>query len=198
MEFSIGFRGDGFVLLASDTAAARSIMMFKQDQDKMVKLGSKKLMSVVGEPGDAVQFSEFIQKNLQLYKMRNGYEMSTHSMSAYTRRVLADALRSSPYFVHLLMAGFDRGECALYTIDYLASCVEVPFAAHGYGSYFVLSLLDRWHKSSLTRDEAVVLLKKCMAELKKRFIVSLPAMTVRIVDENGIHKLDDINETEYV
>ena len=30
MEFSIGFRGDGFVLLASDTSAARSIMMFKQ------------------------------------------------------------------------------------------------------------------------------------------------------------------------
>lgn len=198
MEFSIGFRGNGFVLLASDTAAARSIMMFKQDQDKMIKLGSKKLMSVVGEPGDAVQFSEFVQKNLQLYKMRNGYEMSTQSMSAYTRRVLADALRSSPYFVHLLMAGHDRDECHLYTIDYLASCVEVPFAAHGYGSYFVLSLLDRWHNEDLSKDEAIILLKKCMAELKKRFTISLPAMTVRIVDKDGIHDLETLKEVDYV
>lgn len=29
-------------------------------------------MLVTGEPGDKVQFAEFIQKNVQLYKMING------------------------------------------------------------------------------------------------------------------------------
>ena len=69
------------------------------------------------------------------------------------------------------MAGHDRGECHLYTIDYLASCVEVPFAAHGYGSYFVLSLLDRWHKEDLSREESIVLLKKCMAEVSLHLLM---------------------------
>ncbi|KAJ2963835.1 hypothetical protein NUW54_g14264 [Trametes sanguinea] len=31
----------------------------------------------------------------------------------------------------------------LYWIDYLGTMSEVPFAAHGYGAYFALSLLDR-------------------------------------------------------
>ena len=81
----------------------------------MIKLGSKKLMSVVGEPGDAVQFSEFVQKNLQLYKMRNGYEMSTQSMSAYTRRVLADALRSS---VSIFDLQYTSLQCTFIAISY--------------------------------------------------------------------------------
>jgi 20S proteasome alpha/beta subunit len=32
----------------------------------------------------------------------------------------------------------------LYWMDYLGTQSDVPFAAHGYGSYFALSLLDRY------------------------------------------------------
>lgn len=42
------------------------------DQDKMFELSSKLLMLCVGEAGDTVQFAEYIQKNMQLYKIRNG------------------------------------------------------------------------------------------------------------------------------
>lgn len=38
----------------------------------MFKLSSKLLMLVTGEAGDTVQFAEYIEKNIQLYKMRNG------------------------------------------------------------------------------------------------------------------------------
>lgn len=42
------------------------------DHDKMFKMSEKILLLCVGEPGDTVQFAEYIQKNVQLYKMRNG------------------------------------------------------------------------------------------------------------------------------
>lgn len=51
-------------------------------------------MAVSGETGDTTQFAEYISKNIQLYKMRNGYELSPKSASTFTRRNLADALRS--------------------------------------------------------------------------------------------------------
>ncbi len=38
----------------------------------MFKLSEKILLLCVGEAGDTVQFAEYIQKNVQLYKMRNG------------------------------------------------------------------------------------------------------------------------------
>ena len=38
----------------------------------MHKMSDKLLMLVSGESGDTVQFAEYISKNIQLYKMRNG------------------------------------------------------------------------------------------------------------------------------
>ena len=49
----------------------------------------------------------------------------------------------SPYQVNLLIAGWDKeAGPGLYFMDYLGSMVKVPFAAHGYSSYFALSTLD--------------------------------------------------------
>ena len=45
---------------------------FFTDYDKMHKMSDKLLMLVSGESGDTVQFAEYISKNIQLYKMRNG------------------------------------------------------------------------------------------------------------------------------
>lgn len=43
----------------------------------MFKLSEKILLLCVGEAGDTVQFAEYIQKNVQLYKMRNGKDAWT-------------------------------------------------------------------------------------------------------------------------
>jgi len=51
-------------------------------------------MAVTGESGDTTQFAEYIEKNIQLYKMRNGYELSPPAAANFTRRNLADSLRS--------------------------------------------------------------------------------------------------------
>ncbi|RXM32787.1 Proteasome subunit beta type-2 [Acipenser ruthenus] len=94
MEYLIGIQGPDFVLVAADTIAANSIIQMKHDHDKMFKLSEKILMLCVGEAGDTVQFAEYIQKNVQLYKMRNGYELSPAAAANFTRKNLADYLRS--------------------------------------------------------------------------------------------------------
>ncbi|CAH3110401.1 proteasome subunit beta type-2-like [Pocillopora damicornis] len=189
MECLIGIQGPDFVLVASDSGSGRSIIRMKDDQDKMFKLSSKLLMLVTGEAGDTVQFAEYMEKNIQLYKMRNGYELTPHAAANFTRRNLADALRSSSaYQVNLLLAGYDDTEGPeLYYMDWLASLQKIPFAAHGYGSFFSLSILDRYYKPGLSREEATELLKKCIEEVQRRFLVRLPDFFVRIVDKDGVH-----------
>lgn len=120
------------------------------DESKIHKLSNKLVMAASGESGDAVQFSEYISKNLQLYKMRNGYELSPSAAANFTRKTLADYLRSrTPYAVNMLLAGYDdQTGPELYFIDYLASCIRVPYASHGYGGFFSLTVLDRYYKKS--------------------------------------------------
>ncbi|KAL4236778.1 Proteasome subunit beta type-2 [Mactra antiquata] len=197
MECLIGIQGKDFVLVAADQVSARSIVSMKQDNDKMFKLNDNLLMLVSGEPGDTVQFAEYIGKNIQLYKMRNGYELSPSAAANFTRKNLADYLRSqTPYMVNLLMAGYDKDEGpSLYFMDYLASLNKLPFAAHGYGSFFTMSIMDRHYHEDITLDQARELLTKCVNEIRQRFIVNMPAFKLRCINKDGIQDLPDIIAT---
>jgi len=189
MECSFALIGKGYVLVASDTNAARSIVKMKADEDKTKILSPHLVMTYSGEPGDTVQFAEYIERNLRLQHIRNIHELRPSASASWIRRSLADSLRSRhPYSVNLLLGGFDVATDApkLYWIDYLGTLADVPFAAHGYGAYFALSLLDRYHNPEASLEEGVEVLKRCIAEVQKRLIVSLPNFKARVVDKDGV------------
>ncbi|XP_054159675.1 proteasome subunit beta type-2-like [Oppia nitens] len=195
MEGLIGIRFDNFCLMASDRLAAHSIIVVKSDEKKLYPLSDHLLLGVNGEAGDTVQFAEFIEKNISLYSMRNGFELSPSSANQFIQRNLADYLRSrTPYQVNLLLAGYDTitNKPELYFMDYLATACAVPYGMHGYGSFFGTSILDRNYKSNLTVDEGLELLKKVVHEIQKRLVINLPAFQVAIVDKDGVRQLDDI------
>ncbi|KAG8236854.1 hypothetical protein J437_LFUL017219 [Ladona fulva] len=94
MECLIGIAFNDYVLIAADMTNAHSIMVMKDDEEKLYQISKKMVMGVSGEAGDTTQFAEYIAKNIQLYKMRNGYELSPQAAATFTRRNLADYLRS--------------------------------------------------------------------------------------------------------
>lgn len=176
-------------------------------------------MATIGEAGDTVQFTEYISKNLVLYKMRNGYELTPKAAAHFTRKNLAEYLRSrTPYHVNLFVAGFDEKEGPeLHYIDYLSNALSVNYAGHGYGGMFCASIFDRYHHpskltievanqkkntsldqtcshfvSEITQEEAYDVFKKCILEIQKRLIVNLANFKIAVVDKNGIRYLDDI------
>jgi 20S proteasome subunit beta 4 len=137
-------------------------------------------------------FTQFIQKNANLYSLRHNYPLSTKGVANFTRRELATALRSHPYQANLLLAGYDEGEGAsLYFIDYLASLQKLPFACHGYAGHFLLGLLDRVYKPDMTEEEALEVIQQCIHQLQTRLVLSQNKFTIKIVDRNGIRILND-------
>lgn len=111
-----------------------------------------------------------------------------HEAAAFARKTLADSLRSrSPYNGNVLIGGVDgaTGGGQLYWMDYLGSMVKVPFGAHGYGAYFCAGLLDSRYKEGLSEEDALDLLRACLAELKTRFVANLPKFDVKIIRADG-------------
>ena len=191
MDSAIGICGEGFVLIGSDMSQIRSIVVLKSDEDKIVDLDSHKVMSLSGPNGDRVAFAEYIKKNLALYTLRNETTLSAHAVANFTRKELATALRSDPYQVNLLIGGFDHEQGAsLYYMDYLASMAKVPYAAHGYASFFVSGLLDRLCKTSMTLDDAKDVMRACIKELSKRFLVNAENFSFRVVDKDGARSIE--------
>ncbi|KAK2723677.1 hypothetical protein QYM36_002125 [Artemia franciscana] len=151
MECIIGVAFKDFVILATDATSVSSIIVQKHNEEKVYKLSDHLMMAVSGASGDTHQFAEFIAKNVQLYKMRNNYELSTAAAAHFTRQNLAQSLRSrSAYNVNMLLAGFDKdagGE--LFFLDYLAASIKLNYGAHGYGGMFATSILDRYYRKGI-------------------------------------------------
>jgi len=77
----------------------------------------------------------------------------------------------------------------LYWLDYLGSCAELPYAAHGYAQYYCLSILDKHHHPGLSLEQGMKVLKMCTDELKRRMPIDFKGMTVKIVTVNGVKEV---------
>ncbi|XP_065843221.1 proteasome subunit beta type-2-like [Oscarella lobularis] len=195
MECLLGIAGKDFVVFASDSMASHSIIVIKDDVNKMFQMDDRLAMVVSGAPGDTTTFGELIQRNVQLYKIRHGYSLSPHAAASFTRQNLAKALREGPYQVDMLIGGYDEHDgAALYFMDYLGTMDKVPYAAHGYASYMTLSIMDRHYREDLTKEEAIGIIKKCIAEVQKRLVINLPKFNVHTVDKEGVHTSNDAEE----
>ena len=69
METILGICGLDFVMVAADTTQAQSVIVMKGGENKLHKITDNLVMATIGESGDTEQFTEFISKNIALYKM---------------------------------------------------------------------------------------------------------------------------------
>ncbi|KAF5840408.1 20S proteasome beta subunit D, type 2 [Dunaliella salina] len=193
MDYLMGIKGPDFVMVCSDTSAAQSIISIKQDEDKLVPVDPTKLFGIAGEAGDRVNFSEFIIANVKLYELRNSTRLSTHAVAHLTRGELAKALRKSPYFCNLLLAGYDEETGpSLYWMDYLATLNKINTGGTGYGAMFVLSLFDKMWRPDITQAEALDMMEQGIAEVKRRLIVAPSSYIVKVIDKDGMRTIKTI------
>lgn len=195
MDTIIGITGKDFVLLVSDASVGRSIVVFKQDEDKMEQISNRVVMAMSGGAADRDQFGSLIKRNIILKELRNQRELSTAEIANFTRAELHESVRKAPVQVNILIGGvdenIDKTEAipSLYYMDYLASMVQVPFGVQGHASNFCLSLLDATWKKDLNEEEVIDLFKKCCTELNTRFLISFPAWKVRILTKDGVREI---------
>ena len=179
------------------------------------KLTPNVLMLYTGEAGDSVQFSEYVQANVKLYGILNDVELSPSEAAFFTRREISEALRTRVSWsgregargtlelwnmhtntlgvqnaksVNVLVGGYDKAQnsASLYWIDYLGNVAKVQHGAHGYTAYYISSIMDRQYKEDLTREEGIQIMKKCIGEIRSRFVANLPNFKAQLIDATGI------------
>ncbi|KOB74237.1 Proteasome subunit beta type [Operophtera brumata] len=117
---------------------------------------------------------------MQLYKIRNGYNLDTDAVVHFTRKILSDGLR--------------KPGSQLYYLDFLATCIKAPIVSHGYGGFLCMGILDQFHKPTLSEVQAYDILKLCVHEIHRRFIYSLQDFQVKVVCKSGTHELPTITK----
>merc|ERR550514_1784811 len=97
--------------------ATQSIARLKDDVDKIKEVQGMGF-AALGPDADTTNFLEYIEKNMRLYQLRTGLDLSVKAAVSFTRNEIAGALRKGPYQVDMLVGGVDEEGPALYFIDY--------------------------------------------------------------------------------
>ena len=199
MDIVLGIKLGNATLIATSKAFTRGISILKDTDDKTLDLNEHNVMAFTGESGDTTQFAEYIKGNVQLFGLREGYEMESSEIASFVRHELATSLRSrKPYQVQVLIGGVSgKGDGFLSMIDYIGTRVDLPYAAHGYAAFYTMSLLDHHYKDDITLDDGLRLLKLCEAELNKRMPMDFKGLNVKIVDKDGVRAVDFWATTTY-
>ena len=71
-------------------------------------------------------------------------------------------------------------------MDYFGTLQQVQKGAHGYAAYFVNSVLDNNFHQDITLEDGVEIVKKCIVELRTRFIIKTPTFLVKAATKDGI------------
>lgn len=156
-------------------------------------------MAVSGPNCDMVNFTDYIQKNLQLYELRNdGMKLNVAAQANFCRNELAVALRRGPFQVNVLLGGYSdaatttttgsaaAGQASLYWLDYLGTLQKVKYGCQGYATNFCLSIMDREYNEGLTKEAALKIMEMCIHELHTRFVPSQPNFIIKCVDQEGV------------
>ena len=160
---------------------------------QIIRIDGNKLIGAAGPAADRVHFLEYVEKNVALYALRAGHTLSTHATAQFTRNELAEALRKGPYQVNLLIGGYDKQGGvgpSLYFVDYLGAMHRVNVGAHGYASYFAMSLFDRFYQRDCSLEEGLAVVNRVLEELRTRFLLKIGNIKVKIASAQGITEMD--------
>jgi len=188
------------LLFADRNHFAYGAIKVTEEQTRVYKLGELTYMVCTGEGGDVNDFAQWASANLRLYKTRNGYELSPESVHHWLRQSIANRLRSENFWrVNLIVGGWDpyTNRSFLGSIDYLGNAVaNQNFLFKGLSGQFCLGILDSLHKSDMTETEGLDAIRKCIAEVHRRVIISITSYDVLIISKKGVNQMTPIGASE--
>lgn len=75
----------------------------------------------------------------------------------------------------------------LFWLDQYGSLQDMRYAAHGFGSNFAYSILDRGYRRGMSRQEAADLIRECYEQLRRRYVINSPRPArIKCIDQFGV------------
>lgn len=163
------------------------ILKYLEEKSKIQRLTNFSMMAAAGDASDSLQFTDFIVRNMHLYKIINSYHMSIPAVVHFTRTHLASFLRcDTQRQLNLLLGGFDPWTGPeLHYIDRFGSSTAILFGGHGAGIKFCGPIFDTLHSPYMDQREAYCILEKCVGEIQRR-LWNQRNFDVFVMDQQGI------------
>ena len=188
---TIGLVCDKGVVLASEKRATMGHFIASKDAKKVYQIDDLVAMTTAGSVGDAQRLVKWMQVESRLYKMRREEPMTVKGIVSLLANILSGN-RYYPYFVQLLVGGFDKNGPSVYSLDAIGGIIEEKKAVStGSGSPMAYGVLEDRYVENMPIDDGVELAVRALHNAMKRDSASGDGIEVIKITSDGYIKIDD-------
>jgi 20S proteasome subunit beta 6 len=189
--------GKGYVIIAGDTRLNGDFCInTRSDESKLFQLSSNTFLASTGMQADRLQLQQVLKFKLQWYEYNNGGKKAKTSAIAQLLSTLLYQRRFFPYYTFNIIAGFnDQGDGVCYGYDAVGCTEPLSYGTTGSASSFIEPLMDCLIRrlnlvgqapATLTKDEALLMLKNAFTGAAERDIFTGDAVRFYIVTPAGV------------
>ncbi|MGZ4892208.1 MAG: archaeal proteasome endopeptidase complex subunit beta, partial [Halobacteriota archaeon] len=156
------------VVLASESRVTMGNFISSKEGKKIYQIDDLVGMTIAGGVGDAQSLVRTITVEAKLYKMRQGKPMTVGAIATLLSNIL-NSNRYYPYFVQLMIGGFDKNASSLYSLDAVGGQIEERLAsAQGSGSPIAFGVIEDRYSEKISVEEGVDLAIRALSSAMKR------------------------------
>jgi proteasome beta subunit len=179
------------VVLATERRATMGTMIASKQAKKVYQIADRIGMTIAGGVGDAQTLTRLMQVECNLYQIRRGRDMTVGAAASLLSNVL-NQNRGYPYYVQLLVGGFDIGGPSVYSVDAMGGASkEDDIVATGSGSPFAYGVLEDRYESGLDEAAAVDLAKRALRSAIRRDSASGESMSIVIITKDKYEEMSE-------
>jgi len=176
------------VVLAADTRASAGFFIADRHVMKIQKVDRHLGMTIAGGVADAQNLVDIMRYNANIYRITNKELMPVKSASRLCSNVLFNQ-RYFPYYVQIIVAGYDKEGGQIYNIDLFGSMTSEKFISTGSGSPVAYGYLESEFKEGLGVNDAYKIAIRAIAAAIRRNAGTGDGINTVIIDKDGYREL---------
>ena len=148
----LGFIGDGYIMLASDTRLSLGYSIVSRESTKIFKLTDQVFLASSGMYADMIALYKNLKVRIELYQMSNKHQPGVENIAQLLSNTLYGR-RFFPYYTFNILAGINsNGELKMYGYDAVGSHESLDYATNGSGKELMAPILDSLLKNKRDLD----------------------------------------------
>jgi proteasome beta subunit len=177
------------VVLAADTRASAGFFIADRHVMKIQKIDRHLGMTMAGGVADAQNLVDIMRYNANIFRISNRKLMPVKSAARLCSNVLFNQ-RYFPYYVQIIMAGYDAEKVArIYNVDLFGSMTTEKFISTGSGSPVAYGYLETEFRDELNVDDGYKIAIRAIVAAIRRNAGTGDGINVVIIDNEGYREL---------
>ena len=174
------------VVVAAEKKSTMGYLVASKESKKILPIDEHIVMTTAGVSGDAQTLARYMQAELKLFKLQNKRKISVKGAAVLLANIL-QANKFFPYYVQLLVAGYDEAP-SMFSLDAIGGLEEEKkFFSTGSGSPIALGVLEDGYKEGMGVEEAKELAIRAIKAAVERDIASGGrGVDVAVITKDGI------------